>query len=255
MHDLDRTLDASEAELEGTVAGDFESELGADFGEEYEDQLEIFADSETGGVFDQAEEMELAAELLAVSDEYELEQFLGDLIKTVGSKVHQFAKSSTGRYLGGLLKSAVKKALPMVGGTAGSALGAAVGGAAGSVLGPDGSGVGSAIGRGVGHVAGRKLGSAAGDYFGLELEGLSPEDQEFEVARRFVRFSASAAKKAARAPRSAPAAQVARAAVKTAARKHAPGLLRRGPSARAVGGRRRSGRWIRRGRRIIVLGA
>ena len=36
-----------------------------------------------------------------------------------------------------------------------------------------------------------KLASGATKLFGLELEGMSPEDQEFEVARRFVRLAAS----------------------------------------------------------------
>jgi hypothetical protein len=33
----------------------------------------------------------------------------------------------------------------------------------------------------------QSAGSAGGRMFGLELEGLSPEDQEFEVARRVVK--------------------------------------------------------------------
>ncbi len=216
-----------EAELEGEY--EYEGEFESEYEDEGEGEFEIF---EMEGVFDEAEEMELAAELLTVSDEYELEQFLGKLIKKVGSKVKRFARSATGRALGGVLKSVAKKALPIAGRAAGAFFGGPVGAAVGG-----------------------KLASAAGKAFGLELEGLSPEDQEFEVARRFVRLSASAAKKAAQAPRSAPAAQVAKAAVKAAARKHAPGLVRKGPSTAAFGGRRRSGRWIRRGRRIVVLGA
>ena len=86
-----------------------------------------------------------------------------------------------------------------------------------------------------------------GRRLGLELEGLSPEDQEFEVARRVVRLAGDAAVKAAAAPPSAPAGKVVNKAIAAAAKKHAPGLA--GP------GGRRSGRWIRRGRRIIVLGA
>jgi hypothetical protein len=227
MHDLDRTLDTSEAELEALGADDDEGELEAELEGEYE--LEGFDDDE---VFDEAEEMELAAELLSISDDQELEQFLGSLIRKVGSKVRKFAKSSTGRALGGLLKSVAKKALPI----AGRAAGAFFGGPAGA-----------AIGGKLASFAGKKL-------FGLELEGMSPEDQEFEVARRVVRLCAAAARKASLAPKGAPATQVARAAVQSAARRHAPGLLGRGPQA-AVGGHRRSGRWIRRGRKIILLGA
>ncbi len=53
----------------------------------------------------------------------------------------------------------------------------------------------------------RKLASAAGRMFGLELEGLSVEDREFEVARRLVRFALTATKNALSAP---PAANRAR---------------------------------------------
>ncbi len=87
-----------------------------------------------------------------------------------------------------------KRALPLAGRAAGTFLGGPVGGAIGG-----------------------KLASAAGKAFGLELEGLSPEDQEFEVAKRFVRFAGEATKKAAQAPRSAPAKKAAAVAVKTAA--------------------------------------
>jgi hypothetical protein len=90
--------------------------------------------------------------------------------------------------------------------------------------------------------------------FGLELEGLSPEDREYEVARRFVRFASSAAARAARATRIPPSAAV-RQAVRTSARRFAPGLLRI-PTYVAGGTPRRSrrGTWVRRGRAIILLG-
>ena len=53
---------------------------------------------------------------------------------------------------------------------------------------------------------GSKLASAAGSMFGLELEGLSYEDQEFEVAKQVVRLGGAAANIAAQAPQSAPPA-------------------------------------------------
>ena len=108
---------------------------------------------------------------------------------------------------------------------------------------------GNYFGGPAGGAIGGKLASAVGRIFGLELEGMSGEDQEFEVARRFVRLAASAAQKAA----------AARSAVAAAARRHAPGLL--SPSVGGTlstaygGGRARWGRWVRRGRKIIVLGA
>jgi hypothetical protein len=223
--------DDEEFEGEYEYEGEFDDEY--EYESEYEGEYEYESFADTEGVFDETEEMELAAELLTVSDDQELEQFLGSLIKKVGSKVRKFAKSSTGRALGGLLKSVAKKALPIAGRAAGAFLG-----------GP----AGAAIGGKLASFAGRK-------FFGLELEGMSPEDQEFEVARRVVRFSAEAAKKASLAPKSAPAINVAKAAVKAAARKHAPGLIRGGGlSAPAAGGYGRSGRWMRRGRKIVLYG-
>ena len=44
------------------------------------------------------------------------------------------------------------------------------------------------------------MASSLGGAFGLELEGLSAEDQEFEVARRFVEFAGEAATNAAMSP-------------------------------------------------------
>jgi hypothetical protein len=147
--------------------------------------------------------MELAAELLEVANEAELEQFLGSLIKKAGRAAGGFIKQTTGKSLGGLLKSAAGKLLPM----AGSALG-------------------NMILPGVGGMIGGKLASAAGGLFGLELEGLSPQDQEFEVARSFVRFAGAAAKQAAQAPSTVAPQQAARQAVVDAAKKFAPGFIR-----------------------------
>ena len=60
-------------------------------------------------------------------------------------------------------------------------------------------------------------------FFGIELEGLSAEDQEFEIARRFVRLTTEAARRAAPAPSTWTAAAAAGRAMAQAARRHAPG--------------------------------
>ncbi len=219
MHDIDRTQLEYDTEANG-YEGDFE------FAEEGE-----AGDTEAESPFSEVEEMELASELLTVSDEGELDQFLGKLIKKAG----KFMKSPVGRALGGVLRKAARHALPMVGRAAGGFFG-----------GP----LGAAIGG--------KLSSAAGRAFGLELEGLSEEDAEFEVARNFVRFAGAAAAKAASAPPSAPPPTVARVAAVAAAKRHAPGLLHGGAAAAGAspaGLPGRTGRWFRRGRAIVVLGA
>jgi hypothetical protein len=140
-------------------------------------------------------------------------------------------KSPTGRALGGILKGAAKKALPVVGGAIGGAIGGSAGGAIGS-----------------------RLASGAGRLFGLELEGLSPEDQEFEVARQYVRFAGSAAQKAALTPPNVPPQEAAKTAAVAAAQQYAPGMIRgkARSTPMAAGGQRRTGRWIRRGRNIII---
>jgi hypothetical protein len=102
------------------------------------------------------------------------------------------------------------------------------------------------------------MGSAAGKVFGLELEGLSPEDQEMEAAKRFVRLATAAAHNAANAEGGSPA-DVVKQALVTAAQQHAPGLLRGatngGVGAGSAGVSGKSGRWIRRGNTIVLLNA
>src|SRR5271166_4936208 len=115
-------------------------------------------------------ELELAAELLEVTSEQELDRFLGDLFKKVGGFVSGAVKSPVFKALGGVLKPIAKSVLPM----ASKALGSAIGGPAGDVIGSN-------------------LASAAGNLFGLELEGLSGEDREFETAKGFVRLASGAA--------------------------------------------------------------
>ncbi|SFU62421.1 hypothetical protein [Pseudoduganella namucuonensis] len=88
----------------------------------------------------------------------------------------------------------------------------------------------------------------AATIFGLELEGLSPEDKEFALARQVTRLL-RAVVDGALAPGGAadPATRV-QAALVLAARRHAPGLLRQGLEARP-----RGGAWRREGGRLVVL--
>jgi len=189
--------------------GEVFGELGEVYGESAQ-QGEVYGEGSYGeqeaeAVFNETQEMELAAELLGLSNEQELEQFLGNLIRSAGRAVGGFIKSPVGQALGGVLKGAARQALPIVGG----ALGGAIGGSTGANI-------------------GRTLATKAGQIFGLELEGLSGEDQEFEVARRYVRFAGAAAGRAARAPLQTSPRGAARSAAIAAARRHAPGLLRGG---------------------------
>lgn len=228
MHDIDRTFmeyPAQPAQPE-YAQGPFE-----------------FAEGEwdaSGEVFGETELMELAADLLEVTDEAELDQFIGGLIGKAGRALGAAIRSPLGQKLGGILKGAARQALPQIG----SAIGGHFGGSTGARLG--------------GQVA-----SGIASKFGLETEGLSHEDEAYEVAKQYVRFAADAVKNAAGAPAGDPAA-VARAAATAAARRLAPGLLPgggggavagrpvAGPAGQASGGR--AGRWVRRGNRIILYG-
>jgi len=180
----------------------------------------------------ESDEMELAAQLLEVTSEEELEQFLGDLVKAASSAVRGFAGSSTGKALGGMLKTAAKTALPHVG---------------------------RAIGDFVAPGAGGGLGQRAGQWLGnqLELEGLSAEDQEFEVARAVVRLGKDATQTAIAAGPGGSPRQAAGNAVVAAAQRQLPGMVpllaRGGPAPAGQQDKQRSGRWIRRGRRIVLL--
>lgn len=67
----------------------------------------------------------------------------------------------------------------------------------------------------------------AARLFGLELEGLSPEDKEFELALHFTRFAIDAVRNALAAPGDDATARV-QSGLAQSARRHAPGLLRHG---------------------------
>jgi hypothetical protein len=215
MHDLDLALRELETEHEGSDALEWQL-----------DGTEPEAEDESEGI-EQNEEYELASELLEATNDEELDYFFGKLLK----KVSAAAKGP----LSSVIRRVAKKALPMLG----TAAGTFFGGPAGAAL-------------------GAKLSGAAGQMFGLELEGLSPEDQELEVARRVVRLASDAARQLAAAGPTGNLTEAAKNAVMSAAATHAPGLLgAAGPvlaASSALGaGAGQSGRWIRRGRRIVLL--
>lgn len=237
MHNFDRTTMETGYEFENY---EFEND---EYEYEYEDEGEAYGEMYGEGYaespFSEAEEMELAAELLSVNNEAELEQFLGKLFKRAGRAIGKFVKSPIGQQLGGILKGAAKQALPMLGGALGNLVLPGVGGALGS-----------------------QLASGAGSMLGLELEGLSQEDQEFEMARQFVRFAGAAAGNAAEVSPAVPPQQAAQQAAVSAAQTHAPGLLKQQGKANMTSAsaahkchHRNKGMWVRNGNNIIIIGA
>lgn len=214
MHDLDGV---SLEELETTALDEVPAALGS---------ADAFEQSATS---DEAYIDELGAQLVGLRSDEEIDLFLSKLL----GGARRLSRTSAGRALAGILRRSARKALPMLGG----AVGAGLGGSAGARS-------GAAIAR------------TAGQIFGLELAGLPGEEQEFQLARAFGRFAKDAvANLAAARPQAAadPAGAARRAAI-AAARRYAPGLLR--PSARAFGlsGFAPAGRWVRRGRRIVLVG-
>ena len=235
MHDIDRTLTEIEPEMDEFETDEFES------ADEFEsmDEFEFDGETDLESPFEEFEEMEYAAELLSIQSEEELDQFLGKLVKRAWKGVRKIGGKVL-RPLGKVLKGVAKKALPFLAGAAGTFFGGPAGGAIGA-----------------------SLGSALGKALETEFEGMEPEDQEFEMAKRFVRVAGTAAKQAAAAgPNVDPQAAV-KAAVIAAARRHVPSLsnaIREPAGGKSTAGAAgafsggRSGRWIRRGRRIVLLG-
>ena len=136
-----------------------------------------------------------AAQLLDVTNEAELEGFLGRLVDSVVRRVGGRVPAATRRALMAVLRRTAERTLP----TLTTALG--------DPLGPP-AGVGPSAAE------------TAARVYGLELEGMSAEDRDYEIARQFLRFAQAVAARAARAP----AAGV-DAAVAGASRELAPGLL------------------------------
>ena len=210
--------------------------------------FEFTAEAEHHEVFSEAQIHELAHELLAVSNEQEFDHFLGGLIRRAGSAIGSAIRSPLGQHLGGVLKGVAKQYLPQVGSALGGLAGGALGSASAAI-----PGVGSAIApnaANLGRQGGAWLGGKGGEWLAgkLELEGLSHEEMEVEIAKQFVRVAADATRNAAAALSGADPAAVAQSAVSQAVQQVAPGLLRSGPRAT-------SGRWVRRGRTIILYGA
>lgn len=217
MHDIDRTFMEYTPETEAFEGENFEFSANEWSGE-------------SGEVFGEAEVLELASELLEVTNEAELNHFLGGFIRKAASAVGSAIKSPVGQALGGVLKDAAKKALPIVGGA-----------------------VGRHFGGDTGAKWGERIGSGAGTMLGLETEGLSHEDESFELAKQYVRFAADAVKNASTATGTNPASIVQQ-ATNQAAQRFAPGLIRGSGQTGTRTAAGQSGRWVRKGNRIILFG-
>ncbi len=194
---------------------------------DYNPQLDVYDDGELArtGLDDPSGratglkpglQLALAAQLLEVGNRDDLQQFLQSMIERVGASDKQVNNQ------GALVERLTQAAHLII---------------------PQTTSLG-ARNRLQGH---KKHNYVAAHILGLELEGLSPEDQEFELAKGFVRFAGEAIKNPATDPS---------AAIQQAAQRYAPGLLHalaRSPKPQTMLPHQgQSGRWYRQDGRIIV---
>ena len=197
-------------------------------------EFEFEYESFEGGETSEQEELELAMELLSVQNEYEMEQFLGKLVKGIGRGL-----KAVGRVALPALKSLAKVALPI----AGTALGSFI---------PI---------PGVGSMIGGALGRAAANALELEFAGMDPGQADIEKARRMVRILRSAVGELSSALGSSAPESAVRSALRSAVQRNIPGvnlsalnLAARAGSGSATATTTASGRWWRRGNTIVVDG-
>ena len=288
MHDIDRTLREQEFGNELEFNQEFENEFGQEYGfetdqeagyefgnefiqelsQEFSPEMEYEYTGEMAGTL----EMELTNELLTVTNEQELNQFVGNLLSKVGKAASGFVQSPTGQSVGRFLVNFGKKTLPQVaanlGGQAGGALGARAGQAftnrfGGGFLGQTVSGglkqggayLGKQGGAWLGNKAGNWVASKAQKVFNLEFEGLSPEDREYEISRSYVQFASEVARRASAAVRRNPRVRLSslsRQIIPRAARLYAPGLISNADGVDSIAGQRLTGTWERRGKSVIL---
>ena len=177
-------------------------------------------------VFSEEEELQLAMELLEVASEEELEQFLGNVFKSVWKGVKKVGSTiaKAAQPLGGALKAVAKTALPFVGGALGSMIPI----------------------PGVGTARGSARGRAASSAVEQEMASAAPGDRELALARRFVRIAGQAARLAAEGDGSPRAVE---SALTRAMHQQLPHFRSPAPQQDEE-----SGRWRRRGNRIVVMG-
>ena len=192
-------------------------------------EFELEYESLEGGEISEQEELELAMELLSVQNEYEMEQFLGKLMRGIGRGL-----KAVGKVALPALKSLAKVALPI----AGRALGSFI---------PI---------PGVGTMIGGAIGRAAANALELEFAGMDPGQADIEKARRVVRTLRSAINELSAMLGSGPPETVVRSALASAVRRHIPGANFSAVSAfaPATAAATAGGRWWRRGNTIVIDG-
>lgn len=247
MHNIDRTL--QEFENGPATAGEFAPyEATGEYGQELE------AGQALNGATGELEALvgELAQELREVGTAQELNQFLGNLLGQAAGTASKLLASPAGQSVGRYLVQVGKQTLPQLAAQAGQRAGATLGSRLGAPLARAGGWAGSQAGQWAGTQAGNWLADNAQRVFGLELEMLSPEQQELEISRAYVCFATDVARRAERTLRRYPQlglGALGRQVLGASAPRYAPGLL--GDAAT----RPCRGTWVRRGSTIVLYGA
>ena len=253
-----------EADVETLESADPEGEVGEEFGgDEFEGEFEMNESDEMDPPLTEMDEMEFATELLDVTNEAELGRVLSGLFGRIARRGQRRGRRGNWRRLlrDSPLVQNLKTSLKSVIRQTQAAAPRAASDPGVPPVPPVQPEPRLADGRGGDDAP------TAEEILGLELEGLSPEDRDFEIARQIVRLAEEAATQAANAPAEEDPAMAARSAVAAAARRYAPGLLRE-PSGRPGRGRQgrcdghhpcsckgcagKSGRWVRRGRNVVL---
>jgi len=172
----------------------------------YDPQFEIFEGDRAPStqprneLLSEIHELELATELMELRDERSLRRFVGRVVAATARATGRGRGAPAAEPIQRLLMSILQRAIPRS---------------------PPGSGSAANL---VAPVLGDRLADIPDHRLGLELEGLSEEDRQFETARQLVRFAVDAGRRAL-APSQTDPGSHARAAVFAAARRHAPGLV------------------------------
>ncbi|WDZ82901.1 hypothetical protein [Micromonospora cathayae] len=154
------------------------------------------------GQDDENMELEFATRLLDATGEDELDRLVADLLGSAPRGGARFARTREGRQIGGILRDAASRVQPILS-----------------------RGRDRPVGWNTGRGPVDPVAPAARRYFGVNVEGLSPEDQELELARSFVRFAREAVHETERRAGSGPPGRVVHHAAVTAANHLAPGLI------------------------------
>lgn len=217
MHDLDRTtFEADSYDYEDEYDDEFDNEYDGEYNDEYDDE---FGYEMNDNLFTDEEETELALEFLEVSNEEEMDEWLGSILRKAGKYALRKGRKHLKRYgrkYGRKLWNYAKK-------------------------------------RGKSY-AKRTIRHLGGYIRRGKMKNLlvSPKNLEFEMAKQLVRLNGAGVQNAVKLSNRMPTQAAVTIGFKKAARKYGtPGGL----GGRKTAGRGRSGRWLRRGNRIVLLGA